>query len=450
MMSLAQLAQLLGLSYRGPEIQITGVSIDSRSVQPGELFVALKGERMDGHEYTAAAEAAGAVAVLVDRPVESRVPVLQVGDTLTALWTMAAAWRDQCSAQRVAITGSCGKTSTRGLLASILGCCGPTLASEKSYNNHIGVPLTLLKIRPEHRFAILEVGTNHPGEIAALTDLVKPMVAMITNAGPSHLEGLGSVAGVAREKADIYSQLLPNQTAIINADDAYARYWQTVVDKTGAQSLRFGFSPEAEVRAIDVREHDGQTQFDLVYGHDAQSIQTIHLPLLGRHTVYNALAAAAAALALEVSPLDIARGLAKAQPEARRLVRQTGLSQAAIIDDSYNANPSSVAAAISVLAQCRGERVLVLGDMLELGDQSAHYHREVGQLAKAMGIDHLFVLGPASVETAQAFGSGARHFDDSSALIAAVKPLLHANMTVLVKGSNAMGMNRVALALMQE
>lgn len=450
MMSLAQFAQLLGLSYQGPDINLNGVSMDTRSLQPGELFIALKGERMDGHNYIAAAEAAGAVAVLLDRPVESRVPVLQVGDTLTALWTIAAAWRDQCSAKRIAITGSCGKTSTRGLLASILSCCGPTLASEKSFNNHIGVPLTLLKIRPEHQFAILEIGTNHPGEIAALTRLAKPMLAMITNAGPSHLQGLGSVEGVAREKADIYTHLLPNQTAIINADDAYAGYWQTVVDKTGAQSLRFGFSPEAQVRAIDVREHDGQTQFDLVYGHDDSLVHTIHLPLLGRHNVYNALAAAAAALVLEVSPLDIVRGLAKAQPEARRLVRQTGLAQAAIIDDSYNANPSSVAAAISVLAHCHGERVLVLGDMLELGDHSAHYHREVGQLAKAMGIDQLFVLGSASVETAQAFGPGARHFEDSSALIAAVKPLLHANMTVLVKGSNAMGMNRVALALMQE
>jgi UDP-N-acetylmuramoyl-tripeptide--D-alanyl-D-alanine ligase len=450
MMSLAQFAQLLGLSYQGPEAHVTGVSIDSRSLQPGEVFVALKGERMDGHDYIAAAQAAGAVAVLVDRPVESRVPVLQVSDTLKAFWTLAAAWRDQCSAQRIGITGSCGKTSTRGLLASILSCAGPTLASEKSFNNHIGVPLTLLKIRPEHQYAILEIGTNHPGEIAALTHLVKPTVAMITNAGPSHLEGLGSVEGVAREKADIYTQLLPNQTAIINADDAFADYWQTVVNKTSAQTVRFGLSTEADVRAIDLREHAGQTQFDLVYGHDDPLVQTIHLPLLGRHNVTNALAAAAAALALNISLIDIERGLAKAQPEARRLVRQTGLAQAAIIDDSYNANPSSVAAAISVLAHCRGERVLVLGDMLELGDQSAHYHREVGQLAKAMGIDHLFVLGPASVETAQAFGSGARHFEDSSALIAAVRPLLHANMTVLVKGSNAMGMNRVALALMQE
>ncbi len=446
MISLAELASLFDQVWTGAAVPHPTLCTDTRELRAGDVFVALQGEQFDGHDFLAQAAQRGAIAALVRQPMpDAPLPTLVVGDTTLALQRIATRWRARSQAQVVAITGSCGKTSTRALLASILAECGPTLASEKSFNNHLGVPLTLLRIRPDHRYVVVEIGTNHPGEIAPLVEIAQPHAAVITNVGPSHLEGLGSVAGVAREKADIYRTLRAGHTAVINEEDAFATTWKQSLQ--GPALLTFGFAPTATVRALDYVEGLTQSCFTLV---TPQGQVAVVLPLLGKHNVYNALAAAALALALGVPLTSIAIGLSKAKAEARRLVTQTGCRAATIIDDSYNANPASVKAAIAVLAAYPGRRVLVLGDMLELGSDSEHYHREIGVAAKDAGIDYLFAFGPRSVASVAAFGKHAAHYADHAALADAVKPLLNADATVLVKGSNSMGMHQVTRLLLQE
>lgn len=445
-MKLSWIAETLSQTYSGQACEITGVSIDSRTVKPGELFVVLVGDTYDGHDFVEEAATNGAVAVLVMNKVSCNIPQLIVPDTAQALIQLARQWRQRFTIPIVAITGSCGKTSTRALTHAVLSTAGETLASIKSFNNSIGVPLTLLGLRPSHQYAVLEVGTNHPGEIIELTKLIKPTIALITLAAPSHLAGFGDLAGIAREKGDIYSNLPENGIGIINQDDEFAEYWRDLIEPH--QVITFGLKKDAQIEATDLKfDTNGCATFLLKTPNAA--IETC-LKVMGKHNIYNASAAAAVGYALSIPIQKIKEGLEAAQAEHRRLVRLPGIAQARIIDDSYNANPASVKAAIEVLSHTEGVPILVLGDMLELGEMAHQFHAEIGNLANQMGIQHLFAFGELSIHAARSFGSRGQHFSSQEELVDALRPLLNNQVTVLVKGSNSMGMHQVAQSLLEE
>lgn len=443
-MQFSQLADHLKGQLIGDNVAVGGISIDSRTIEPGEIYVALIGERCDGHDYINEAVQKGAAGVICAYKVETNVPQLIVEDTKKALADCARYYRQTVSIPFAAVTGSCGKTTTRALLESILKQSHDVLASIKSFNNDIGVPLTLLRLKPKHQFAVIEMGANHPGEIAQLTHLVQPNVAIITLAGAAHLDGFGDIAGVACAKGEIFQGLSEEGTAIINADDQYADFWKNLVGNR--KILTFGIKANADVTAKNIKTmRDGSEAFDLFVNDEQVSIE---LPLVGEHNVMNALAAAAAAKALGISLEDIQKGLAQVSAEKSRLVVHEGFAGARIIDDSYNANPTSVRAAIEILAKQSGRSILVLGDMLEMGDESSQLHRELGELAKAARIDQLYCYGNETKNTAAGFGYDAKHFSDHDSLISSLKNHLDNDVTVLVKGSNSMQMSKVAKALM--
>lgn len=448
MMSLSQAAAILNATLHGPDAEFDAVSTDTRTLKPGELFVVLQGPRFNAHDFIQQAADIGAVGAIVsDRVGEVSLPTIKVQDTKLALAQLASYQREQVNVPVIAVTGSVGKTTTRALLASVFRQCGNVLASESSFNNNIGVPLTLLRLRKTHDFAIFELGANHPGEIAYLTQLVKPTVAMITNAGPAHLEGFGDIDGVARAKGEIFQGLDANGTAIINNDDHYALLWRHLI--TNSRIITFGIKNTADVMATDIHVNaSGYPTFQLVLPHDVAI--DITLPLMGEHNVINALATAAAAYAFNLPMEAIKKGLESVAPVKGRLVVRKGYRGATIIDDSYNANPSSVGAAINVLAHRPGNSVLVFGDMKELGQGSEQFHREIGEQALRSGIGRVYCYGPLSRYTVNAFGNNAFHFEDKQALISALKDNLNENVTVLVKGSLSMGMGQVAAALVDE
>ncbi len=449
-MSLSVAAQLTHGRHIGAEAWFNSVSTDSRSLQGGELFVALKGPNFDGHSYLSQARERGAVAALVSRELDAGLPLVLVPDTLKALGELAADWRYRHPLPLVAVTGSNGKTTVKEMLAAILGQRGPVLATRGNLNNDIGVPLTLLRLDERHAYAVIEMGANHPGEIAYLTGLAQPDVAMITNAGPAHLEGFGSVAGVARAKAEIYAGLGENGVAVINADDDYAGLWRQAA--AGRAMLSFGLGAAADLRsdAGAIREQwdaDGyRCQFPLI---TPQGDAEVEIRLLGRHNVLNALAAAAAALAAGADLDQVRHGLALVQPVKGRLQPRAGIDGARLIDDSYNANPASVEAAIRLLSSFPGRRVLVLGDLAELGPQGLELHAELGHAARRAGLDGLLTVGEASRAASEAFGDGASHYPSRERLIQALREQLGPQLTVLVKGSRAAAMEQVVAALME-
>jgi len=442
MMSLSTIALWTHGRLLGADAEVGGVAIDSRRVQPGELFVALGGERVDGHDYLDAAAARGAVAALVMRRVDSALPQVLVDDTTLALGDLASAVRAQRSARVVGITGSNGKTTVKTLTAAILSRHGRTHVSAGNYNNEIGLPLTLLALPPEAEYAVLEMGAGKPGDIAYLAAIARPDVGLVNLIAPAHLERMGSVEGVAETKGALYQALPADGVAIINADDAFARFFGGLAG--ARRQLRFGLGQPADVRAdiLDARV-DG-SRFVL---HTPQGDAEVALPLPGRHNVANALAAAAIALALDVPLATIVAGLQQASAVTGRLVRSAMPGGGTLLDDSYNANPGSMAAAIDTLALAGGERWLVLGDMAELGTDARALHAGIGARARERGIERLFAVGPLGAATVAAFGAGAQHFDDQPALIAALRAQLHAGVTCLVKGSRSAAMERVAAAL---
>ena len=438
-MSLAQAAVIVGASGR-PAGDFSGVSTDSRTLRPGELFVALEGPRFDGHDYLPAVAAAGAAGALVRRA-HPALPCLEVADPLTALGQLAAAWRARFDIPVLAVTGSSGKTTVKELLAAALAGLGPVLATRGNRNNHIGVPLTLLELRDTHRAAVVEMGMSHAGEIAHLTDLTRPTLGLIGNAGPAHLEGLGSVAAVARAKGELIERLPPHAVAVLNADDAHCPLWRQLAGSR--RIVTFGLDQAADVTADCQPAADG-TEVEL---HTPQGHARTRLHLLGRHNVQNALAATAAALAAGAGLADVAAGLRTVRPVPGRLYPLPAQHGARLIDDGYNANPLSVRAAIAVLAGLPGERVLVLGDMGELGADAAALHAQCGAAARAAGIEHLITLGPLSAHAAAAFGAGAIACTELAQAIEAAGALLGPDLTVLVKGSRAAAMERVVHAL---
>ncbi|MFC5524632.1 UDP-N-acetylmuramoyl-tripeptide--D-alanyl-D-alanine ligase [Rhodanobacter ginsengisoli] len=426
----------------GDDAEITGVAMDTRRLQPGDLFVAIKGERVDGHDYLAEAAARGAVAALVTRRVDSELPQVLVDDTTLALGDLASAVRAQRRVRVVGITGSNGKTTVKTLAASILSRHGRTHVSAGNYNNELGLPLSLLAMPQDTDYAVFEMGAGKPGDIAYLAAIARPDIGLVTLIAPAHLERMGSIEGVAETKGAIYQALPADGVAIINADDSFASFF---VGLAGTRKvLRFGLDQPADIGAEIIEQRADGSRFVLrtPAGH-----AEVALPLPGRHNIANALAATAIALALEV-PLDtIVSGLEQVPGVAGRLRREVMAGGWTVIDDSYNANPSSMAAAIDTLLLATGERWLVLGDMAELGPQAAVLHAAVGTLARERGVDRLFAVGPLGLSTVEAFGAQGAHFEDKAMLIAALQAQLHEGVTCLVKGSRSAGMEQVVMAL---
>ena len=442
--SLYEAVRLLDGAASGADVVFTTVSTDSRQLSAGALFVALTGPTFDGHDFIAAARERGAVAALVSRPVADPLPQLRVADTRLALGRLAAAWRSRFTGPLIALTGSNGKTTLKEMIAAILRVRGPTLATEGNLNNDIGVPLTLLRLNDEHAHAVIEMGANHPGEIAYLTGLAQPDVAIINNAGPCHLEGFGDVAGVARAKGEIFQGLGPKGVAVINRDDEYADYWAGL--NPDRQIVDFGLDRPAAVRGEIL--DSTRNRFRLHTGVEETDIE---LPLPGRHNVRNALAAAAAVLAVGATLADVRRGLEGLHGVGGRLQRLPGRHGGAVIHDAYNANPASLAAALEAVGAGPGRKWLVLGDMRELGPTADALHARSGSEARGAGFERLYALGEHSRAAVAAFGTGGVHFEAVDALIAELNRDLHQGgepAVVLVKGSRGMRMERVVAALM--
>jgi len=440
MMTLSEAAALSRGRASGADTRFDGVSTDSRSVARGQLFVALRGERFDGHDFLAAAAARGAAAAMVDGRYQGPfpVPVVIVEDTKRALGELAGQWRTRFAPALVAVTGSNGKTTVKEMLAAILRRHAgeqAVLATTGNLNNDIGVPLTLLRLRREHRWCAIELGMNHRGEIAYLAQLAAPTVAVVNNAQREHLEFMGSVDEVAAENASVYDALPAGGVAVVNADDAHAGFFRQragtrrVVDfGIGSATVGGGYALKDLSSELRLRTPEGEAS------------ATLAIP--GLHNVRNALAAAACAHAAGVELGSIAEGLCAFRPYTGRLQVKQAQDGLTVIDDSYNANPDSVRAAIDVLASCPAPTVLVLGDMGEVGPRGPEFHREIGAYARSRGVTRLLALGEASAHAVAAFGAGAEHFSDVEALVPAIR-----GRTVLVKGSRFMKMERVVAAL---
>ncbi|WP_028490286.1 UDP-N-acetylmuramoyl-tripeptide--D-alanyl-D-alanine ligase [Thiothrix lacustris] len=441
-LTLADIASMTGGTLNVPfelaqNVLLERVERDSRAVQAGDLFLALQGERFDAHDFVP--QVAGkASAALVSHAVDADIPQVVVDDVRLALGRLAAAWRQRFQSPLVGLTGSNGKTTLKEMLAAILALQGNTLATAGNLNNDIGMPLTLLRLRDTDRFAVIEMGANHFGEIDYLTQIACPDVAIINNAGASHLEGFGDIAGVSRAKGEIFNGLVQSGVAIINADDTYADYWRGL--NQGRQVISFGLDNAADVRGGS----DINTPFYLQVN---EQILPVNLKLLGRHNMLNALAATAAALALGVELDTVRQGLESLQPVKGRLNPKAGKHSGRVIDDTYNANPSSTAAAVGVLAGLQGRKILVLGDMGELGNTGEQLHTAIGHQAAAAGIDALYTLGKLSANASVAFGQPQRAFNDLEALLASLDEDLQPGDTVLVKGSRSARMERVVDAL---
>ncbi|WP_342317249.1 UDP-N-acetylmuramoyl-tripeptide--D-alanyl-D-alanine ligase [Lysobacter sp. FW306-1B-D06B] len=433
----------------GEDRVVDAIATDTRALpkQGAALFVALKGERFDGHDHVAKAAQAGVAAALVSRDVDAPVAQIVVADTERALADFAAAvHRERLSegnAQKVvAITGSNGKTSVKALTLSILQRVGVTYATPGNRNNEIGLPLAVIDAPEGVQFAIYEMGAGKPGDIAYLTDIARPDVSIVNNIAPGHLERMGSLLGVADTKAAIYDALPADGVAVINADDAFAPYFAERAH--GRRLLRFGLEASADITARNIEALADGSRFLLV---TPQGEAAIALALPGRHNVSNALAAAGLALSAGASLEAVAEGLNAARPVAGRLISHRLENGAVIIDDSYNANPGSLAAAIDTLAAGGGESWLVLGDMRELGADAEAMHAEAGRRAKGAGIRRLYTLGLYSAAASAAFGEGARHFETHTALAQALGNELHDGVRVLVKGSRGSAMDRIVAAL---
>lgn len=448
MMRLSELAAIVDGELRGGDADFVSVSIDTRTLNPGDLYIALRGAHFDGNDFIGEAVRAGASAVVVERDADAALPQVRVKDGRVALGRLGAAWRERWSGKVVGITGSNGKTTVKEMVAAVLGVAAPALKTKGNFNNDIGVPLTLLRLRPEHRYAAIEMGANHPGEIAYVAGLAKPDVAIIANAGASHLEGFGSLEGVARAKGELIGSLGAGGTAVLNADDGFFEYWRGLAGPRSV--LSFGFSETAAVRAdpasvcVTWGESGFRTSFDLIHGKERQPMA---LALAGRHNVTNALAAAAAGLALGLDLDQVRRGLAGLMPVPGRLEPVLGQRGSLLINDTYNANPTSFAAALAVLTNLPGESWVVLGAFGELGAASAELHAEIGQQARALGVTRLFAVGPNADRTAAAFGEGAVYCHSQEEMIEHIEAELREGIVILVKGSRSQHMERVVEAL---
>ncbi|GAB2197142.1 UDP-N-acetylmuramoyl-tripeptide--D-alanyl-D-alanine ligase [Sessilibacter sp. MAH4] len=437
---LSEIAAATGGKLVGDDITVTTVSTDSRSVNEGDFFVALVGKNFDGHNFLSQVEKSGAQALLVDRMVDTTLPYCLVENTTLAFGNMASLAREKWAKPLVAITGSCGKTTVKGMLSSILSKAGNTLATAGNFNNEIGVPITLLRLESDHEYAVIEMGANHPGEIDYLSSIAKPDVALVNNVLPSHVEGFGSVDGIAKAKGEIFSNLKAGGLAIVNFDDDYADFW---LANLGDQP-RYLFSQNnaaADFYASNIEfKKNGCARFKL---NTPVGQVAVELGVLGDSNITNAVAASACALAAGASLENIVAGLTEFTAVNGRLMLKAGLGGSVVIDDTYNANPGSVKSAIKVLASYAGAKILVLGDMGELGENAVTWHQEVGAYAKQLGVSSLLTCGILSRFAAQEFGENAQHFESKQMLIDYLMGILKENYTVLVKGSRSTKMEDV-------
>jgi len=435
-------ADVMNGTLHGDDRSFEGISTDSRTIQQGELFVALSGPNFDGNKFVHQASNKGAAGAIVASLVGEDIAQIEVDDTKLALGQLGAAWRDQHSVTVVGITGSNGKTTLKELVAACLSSVASTVATEGNLNNDIGMPLMMSRIDESHEYAVLEMGANHAGEIAYLTELANPDVVVITNAAAAHLEGFGSIEGVAHAKAEILCAEPRPKIAVLNSDDEYFSYWMSLVD--GVDLLSFGLSENADIRADQIETGKGQTHFTM---HLLGTTIEVTLPLAGVHNVRNACAAAAVATALDVPAETIKAALESVNPLAGRLAPMQGYAGATIYDDSYNANPLSVIAAAEFLTSLEGVSWLVLGDMFELGDDAARIHHDVGASIKNAGVDRLLTFGELSANACESFGDAATPYDSLDPLISDLMSGLNEEVNLLVKGSRGMRMERVVDAL---
>ena len=418
------------------------VTTDSRSTSVGDLFVALRGERFDGHDYAKNAVNRGATGIMVEAALDAQVPQVVVDDTNRGLGRLAAHWRRQFDIPLVAVTGSNGKTTVKEMIGTILQGCAETLVSHGNFNNDVGLPLSLLKLRDNHEYAVVEIGMNQIGEIEYLANLACPTVAIITNANAAHIEYLQTIDRIAHEKGRILSGLGNDGVAVLNVDDPYFSLWRKAA--SNRKIVTFGLSGDADIRA-EVRFCGLISEVEIS---TPQGSFEVSLRLPGIHNVRNALAAAAAALAAGISLPGIRKGLASTRPIAGRLRLREHRKGGILLDDCYNSNPTSVAAALDVLSNLSGDRRVVLGDMFELGENSDEYHREVGNLARRAGVGRLYGLGTLTRFTVEEFGRGARHYEDRDSLITDLANEIDSTTTLLVKGSRGMQMERIVEQLL--
>jgi len=445
-MMMSQVAEALDAKLFGQDVMMTGVSKDTRDIHAGDLYVALVGERFDGHQFIENASSAGAagalVSVLQAEAPSSNIPQVQVEDTRIALGQLAAYWRQKFNGKLIGITGSNGKTSVKEMCRKILvdhAGSEMVLSTRGNLNNDIGLPMMLLELREQHQFAVLEMGANHVGEIDYLANIARPDVAIVNNVGPAHLEGFGSLQNIAKAKAEIYNGLSENGIAVINLDDAFSGYWKDYCAEQCAAKNIVGFSMLDDAADVYAKPVSGNRY--QVFAFDEQAELTLKVP--GKHNVMNALAAITATLSVGVSLQSAVSSLSGFENIQGRLTMVDAKAGYKVIDDTYNSNPLSVSVAIDVLENMAGETVLVLGDMAELGDDAQQLHDEIGRKAKAAGISSLYATGKCSEGTVGAFGENGFWFQDRDELINALNERLTGGEIVLVKGSRSAAMEKV-------
>jgi len=446
LLPLTEIASVLGCDCPVKEVMVAGAVIDSRKIEAGNLFIALKGEHVDGHEFISVARKAGASAALVEVKQDDSLPQLVVENVEQAFGLLARYWRQQCSAKTVAITGSNGKTTVKEMVAGILRHCGSVVATEGNLNNALGVPLTLARLDKTTDYAVIEMGANHPGEIASLVEMAAPDVAIINNVAAAHLQGFGTIEGVAKAKSEIFEGLLADGTGVINIDMPFAEQWKELL--AVHHCLTFSLdNMDADVTAVDI-------QLGIVSSHfmakSKGEFHYLNLPVPGKHNVANALAAIAIATAMDIPTDAIIKALSNFQGVPHRLQIRLAISDARLIDDSYNANPGSFQQALMTLANFPDERWLVLGDFGELGPETQSLHTQMGRSAKDAGVTKLFTVGEDSQLAGIAFGSGAIHFSDMNSLQLVLEEQLSKQVTLLLKGSRFMHLDKLADALAQD
>jgi UDP-N-acetylmuramoyl-tripeptide--D-alanyl-D-alanine ligase len=441
-LNLKSLQQEFSWQLIGANCSFDSVSIDTRTLQSGDLYVALVGDNFDGHDFVTAAIAKGACAVLSSKKLDIAVSQLIVSDTRLGLAMLANVVRKQFNGILVSLTGSAGKTTVKEMLAAIFAVKGEVLATKGNLNNEIGVPLTLLQLAQSHDYAVIEMGAGKPGDIRYLSQITNPDIAILLNAKPVHLDGMGSVEGVAQTKGEIFESLSSKCHAIVNLDDDFADFWKQRIDT--AQIVTFGLNTDADVGAENIELSADSVTFNLRANNQTQ---TVNLPVAGAHNMVNALAAAAAAIAAGLSISEIAQGLTSFSGVASRLNRSSGINGCMVIDDSYNANPEAMMAAIDVLAMQAGNHILVLGDMGELGEKADQFHFEIGQYAKQNKVSRLLAVGELSRHAIRGFGDNGEWFSSQQELITSLTNSVKQSDVVLVKGSRSAAMENVVIKI---